>query len=141
MRALALLLAASGSAFAATPAETMDAFQRALAEGRREQVLAMLDAQVRIFESGHAELSRDEYAAHHLEADSDFLRTTRSTVLRQAEQRSGTLAVLMRETETTGRYRNADVHQFGTETAVLQQDGDGWRIVHLHWSTRKPKAQ
>ena len=24
-----------------------------------------------------------------------------------------------------------------TETMVLQRDGDGWRIVHIHWSSRK----
>ncbi|SFG53967.1 hypothetical protein SAMN05518865_113174 [Duganella sp. CF458] len=30
---------------------------------------------VRIFKSGYAENSRDEYAAHHLDSDIDFLRT------------------------------------------------------------------
>lgn len=137
-----LLLAAAGMpAFAATPAETMDAFQRALAEGRREQVLALLSPQVQIFESGYVERSRDEYAAHHLDSDIDFLRTTQSRLLRHAEQRAGATAIVMRETETTGSYRNAPVHQFGLETAVLEQSGDGWLIVHLHWSSRKPKAK
>ena len=47
----------------------------------------------------------------------------------------------MRETETTGTYKNAAVHSFGLETAVLEQHGEGWLIVHLHWSSRKARAK
>lgn len=136
-----LLAAASFPALAATPAETMDAFQRALASGKREQVLALLSPKVRIFESGYTENSRDEYAAHHLDSDIAFLRETQSRLLHQEERRDGATAIVMRETETTGRYRNADVHLFGLETAVLEQHGEGWLIVHLHWSSRNAKPK
>ncbi len=47
----------------------------------------------------------------------------------------------MRETETTGSYKDAEVHVFGLETAVLEKLGDGWQIVHLHWSSRKATAK
>ena len=143
MRILAcLLLAAAGMpAFAATPAETMDAFQRALAEGKRDAALALLSHKVRIFESGYTENSRDEYAAHHLDSDIDFLRTTRARLLKHEERRAGETAIVMRETETTGSYKDAEVHLFGLETAVLEKAGDGWQIVHLHWSSRKAKAK
>jgi len=142
MRLLACLLLAGASlpSLAATPAETMDAFQRALAEGKRDSVLALLSPKVRIFESGYTENSRDEYAAHHLDSDIDFLRTTRSRVLRHEERRDGATAIVTRETETTGRYKDAEVHLFGLETAVLEKAGDGWQIVHLHWSSRKAKS-
>ncbi|KQV45417.1 MULTISPECIES: nuclear transport factor 2 family protein [unclassified Duganella] len=143
MRILACLLLAAASlpAFAATPAETMDAFQRALAEGKRDAALALLSPKVRIFESGYTENSRDEYAAHHLDSDIDFLRTTRSHLLRHEERRDGATAIVMRETETTGSYKDAEVHVFGLETAVLEKVGDGWQIVHLHWSSRKAQAK
>jgi len=143
MRSLACLLLALASlpAIAATPAETMDAFQRALATGKRDAALALLSPKVQIFESGYTEHSRDEYAAHHLDGDIEFLRTTQSRVLRHEERRDGATAIVMRETETTGSYQNAEVHVFGLETAVLEQHGDGWLIVHLHWSSRKAKAK
>ena len=143
MRILACLLLAAASlpAFAVTPAETMDAFQRALAEGKRDAVLALLSPKVRIFESGYTENSRDEYAAHHLDSDIDFLRSTRSRLLRHEERRDGATAIVMRETETTGSYKDAEVHVFGLETAVLEKLGDGWQIVHLHWSSRKATAK
>lgn len=143
MRALVCLLLAAASmpAFAATPAETMDAFQRALAEGKREQALALLSPKVQIYESGHVERSRDEYAAHHLDGDIDFLRATQARLLRHAEHRDGATAIVMRETETTGSYKNAPVHTLGLETAVLERQGDSWLIVHLHWSSRKASAR
>lgn len=143
MRILARLLLAAASlpSFAATPAETMDAFQRALAEGKRDAALSLLSPKVKIFESGYTENSRDEYAAHHLDSDIDFLRTTKSRLLKHEERRAGDTAIVMRETETTGSYKDAEVHLFGLETAVLEKAGDGWQIVHLHWSSRKAKAK
>ena len=143
MRILACLLLAAASlpAMAATPVETMDAFQRALAEGKREAALALLSPKVKIFESGYTENSRDEYAAHHLDSDIDFLRTTKSRLLKHEERRAGETAIVMRETETTGSYKDAEVHLFGLETAVLEKAGDGWQIVHLHWSSRNAKTK
>jgi ketosteroid isomerase-like protein len=29
------------------------------------------------------------------------------------------------------------VHALGTGTMVLEKRGDGWAIVHVHWSSRK----
>ncbi|MGW8391100.1 DUF4440 domain-containing protein [Pseudoduganella sp. HUAS MS19] len=143
MRILACLLLAAASlpALAATPAETMDAFQRALAEGKRDAVLALLSPHVRIFESGYTENSRDEYAANHLDGDIDFLRSTKARLIRHEERRAGATAIVLRETETTGTYKDAEVHLFGLETAVLEKAGNGWQIVHLHWSSRKAKAK
>ncbi|WP_431476999.1 hypothetical protein [Massilia eburnea] len=57
------------------------------------------------------------------------------------ERRDGATAIVMRETETTGSYKDAEVHVFGLETAVLEKLGDGWQIVHLHWSSRKATAK
>ena len=119
----------------------MDAFQRAHTEGKREAVLALLSPKVRIFESGYTEHGRDEYAAHHLDGDIDFQRSTQWRLLRHEDRRDGATAIVMRETETTGSYKNAEVHLFGLETAVLEQQGDGWLIVHLHWSSRKAKTK
>jgi ketosteroid isomerase-like protein len=31
------------------------------------------------------------------------------------------------------------VNSITLETMVLRRDADGWRIVHIHWSSRKPK--
>jgi ketosteroid isomerase-like protein len=100
---------------------------------------ALLSPAVKIYESGYVEGTRDEYASHHLGADAEFAAATKVSVLRQDERVSGDMAVVTRETETRGRFKDKDVHAFGVETAVLEKKGDGWNIVHFHWSSRKAK--
>lgn len=134
---LAALAALSLPVSAATPTETVAAFHQALAAGDATRAIALLAPTVEIYESGHVERSRNEYAGHHLGADVQYARATTNRVLRQNEHVSGDIAVVLRETETTGTYSGRAVHQLGTETAVLRKDGDGWLITHFHWSSRK----
>jgi ketosteroid isomerase-like protein len=122
-----------------TPGTTLDAFHAALAAGRIGQAAALLDAGLLVYEGGHAERSKAEYAGHHLGADAAFAKGTSVKVLQHSEHIEGTLAVITRETETTGSHKGAPVHSFGTETAILKREGEAWLIVHLHWSARKAK--
>jgi uncharacterized protein DUF4440 len=66
---------------AGSPAAAVESFHRALAAGDRDRALSLLDPQVLIFESGGAETSRDEYAAHHLAADREFVRAVKSELV------------------------------------------------------------
>ncbi|HJV01580.1 MAG TPA: nuclear transport factor 2 family protein [Burkholderiaceae bacterium] len=136
---LLALFATCTPLLAATPTETLAQFHQALADGEAGQASALLDPAIQIYESGYVERSREEYAGHHLKADIAFARTTSNTVLKQSERVDGKLAVVMRETETTGQYKGSPVHLLGVETALLEQRGDRWVITHLHWSSRKPK--
>ncbi|MYM92264.1 YybH family protein [Duganella vulcania] len=129
----------SAPLFAATPTETVAEFHEALSAGKPEQVSALLSPEVQIFESGYVERSREEYTGHHLKGDIEFAKTTKNKVLKHSERVEGNLAVVMQETETTGKYKGNSVHHFGTETAVLEKQGDKWVIVHIHWSSRKSK--
>lgn len=136
----ALLLAtAAVASHAATPADVLDAFHAALANGDSAKAQSLLAPQLLVFESGHVERSRSEYAGHHLPADMEFAQATRRKVLQQIVRDHGQFAVITQETETTGTFRDKPVHLFGTETAVLQRDGDQWTITHVHWSSRKKK--
>lgn len=140
MRQLTSLIAISVFSlplYAATPTETVAAFHEALASGKSEQAITLLSPKINIYESGHVERSRDEYAGHHLPADAAFAKVTKSKVLKQNERIDGNLAVVMQETETTGQFQGKNVHLFGTETALLEKQGDQWIIFHLHWSSRK----
>lgn len=126
-------------ASAASAGETVMAFHAALAAGKLQQAGELLSPKVHIYEAGHVERSRDEYVSHHLPADAAFAKATTSRTLAHSERVDGSLAVVMRETETSGRYKGADVHLFGTETMLLEKAGDGWMIVHVHWSSRKAR--
>jgi ketosteroid isomerase-like protein len=142
MRHLVSLLALyviSAPLFAATPTDTVAEFHDALSAGKSAQASALLSPEIQIYESGFVESSREEYTGHHLNEDIEFAKTTKNKVLKQSERVDGKLAVVMQETETTGKYRGGNVHLFGTETAILEKKDDKWVIVHLHWSSRKSK--
>lgn len=125
--------------FAATPSETVVAFHAALAAGEAGRATELMSPQIQIYESGYVERSRDEYAGHHLPADIGFAKTTTTKVLKQNERIGGDLAVVMQETETSGNFKGKNIRLLGTETALLEKQGDKWIITHIHWSSRKPK--
>jgi hypothetical protein len=133
------LCAVSAQSLAATPKETLAAFHDALARGDKTKATSLLAADVAIYEAGYVERSRDEYAGHHLGGDIEFAKNATRKVLKQSERIDGKTAVVWEETETTGVSRGKPVHVFGTETAILQKNGEDWTIVHVHWSSRKAK--
>lgn len=119
------------------PAAVVDAFHVALKRGDREAVLALLDPEVRIFEAGGVERSRDEYAAHHLDADIAFVRGVVSTQVQRREQRDGALAWVETETQVGGAVHGQPLGSRGVETMILQQREGRWHIVHIHWSSQR----
>ena len=119
-----------------SPGEAVAAFHAALSSGERGAALALLDPEVLIFESGGAELSRDEYASHHLSSDMKFSTATAHTIV---DQRSGgvdDVAWVLTRSETSGTFRDKTINARGVETMLLRRTAHGWRIVHIHWSSR-----
>ncbi len=108
----------------------------ALASGDSARVLELLHEEVRVYESGHAE-TRAEYRAGHLGADIEFARGTEREVLSERVRSAGDgMALYLAEYRTTGTFRGEQVDSRGTETLVVERGSDGWRIVHIHWSSR-----
>jgi ketosteroid isomerase-like protein len=136
---LAVLAAASLPAYAVSPTEAVSEYHAAVASGDTAKALTLLSPAVQIFEGGHVERSRDEYAGHHLPADVVFAKAAKRTVVKSSERIAGDMAIVMQETDTQGTYKGAAVHLIGTETAVLEKKGDTWIVTHFHWSSRKPK--
>ena len=119
----------------ASPTE-FESFHASMAREDREAVLASLAADVVIFEGGGAELSRSEYALHHLAGDLEFVGSTNRTVVDQRAAVDGDVAWVLTRSETKGSFRDRDIDSRGTETMVLKRGSEGWQIVHIHWSSR-----
>lgn len=117
----------------------LDAFHAALESSDRDGALARLDPAVVIFEAGGAELSREEYASHHLAGDMEFLAAITTERVDRRSGASGDLVWVLTRTRTAGTFRDKEVSSRGTETALLARGDDGWRLVHLHWSSRAAK--
>lgn len=125
----ALVPAARGAA------ATVDAFHAAVGRGDTRAAAALLADDALIFESGGAERTKAEYAAHHLAADAEFSKSVSSDVTRRAGNAAGSLAWVASEGRTTGTYKGKPLDLLTTETMVLRRTGGGWRIVHIHWSS------
>jgi ketosteroid isomerase-like protein len=121
---------------AGSPSATVEAFHEALAAEDKGTALGLLAPTVIIYESGGAEQSRDEYASHHLGADCEFSKATTRKIVDQQIDRASDLALVLTRTETNGRFRGKELDLAGTETMLLRKTEDGWRIVHIHWSSR-----
>jgi hypothetical protein len=133
------LLTASQVSFASAATDTVAAFHAALVAGDKAKATELMAPESLIYESGYVEGSFAEYAAHHLGEDMAFAKTSNRKVLKQAERTEGNLAIVSEQTETTGTSHGKTFHAFGTETYVLQKQEEKWRIVHVHWSSRKAK--
>lgn len=133
---LAALAIAIPVSAAANPVATVEAFHAALARADTAAALALLAEDVLIFEEGGGEASRAEYAAHHLAADAAYAKATRGTITRRTVKVAGDLGWVASEGRTTGQYKGKPVDRLTAETMVLKRAGDGWQVVHIHWSSR-----
>jgi ketosteroid isomerase-like protein/mono/diheme cytochrome c family protein len=122
----------------ADAAAVVDRFQKLLAEGNTTAAAELLDPTVLIFESGGAERSRAEYASHHLKSDAEFMRTATLKQLSRRGNVSGDLAFVA--TESSLKVSGAKAADLtSTETMVLRRTPQGWRVTHIHWSSRANK--
>lgn len=126
--------ALSGEAAAA--AATVDAFHSAVKAGDVARAAALLDDDIVVFEAGGAERSRAAYTAGHLAADAQFEAAATATVLRRVGSAAGGMAWIATEGRVQGRSGEKVIDRLTTETMLLRQTSAGWRIVHVHWSSR-----
>ncbi len=110
-----------------TPAGTVNAFGAAIKAGDGESARSFLDDNVLIYESGYVERSAEEYAGHHMPGDMKFVGAMSQETLSQTESISGDMATVVSDTT---------YNLLGTGTMVLRRDGEGWKITHIHWSSR-----
>jgi len=119
----------------AAAARIVDAFAVALASQDERLARKMLADNVLIAEGGGAERSFEEYAAHHLNADMQFMAGVKATLKKRDVIDSGDLAIVVSESELHGEYQSKPIHSRMMETMVLKLTDDGWRIRHIHWSS------
>lgn len=124
---------------AAAPAiAVVDAFHAALGSGERDAALALLTDDVMVLEEGGAERSRDEYAGHHLPADMTFAAATEAEITGRVAWVEGDIAWVLTEGRTSGAFNGRPVDRLTAETMILHRQAEGWRIRHIHWSSRAP---
>jgi mono/diheme cytochrome c family protein len=130
--------ASSLSAAAAEPAQVVEQFQKFLAKGDTAGAASLLDPAVLIYEGGGAEKSREEYASHHLKSDAAFMKTATLKQISRTGNTVGDLAWIATESNLKAP-GTKPLDLASTETMVLKRTAQGWRITHIHWSSKEKK--
>lgn len=133
----AVTIRVPGQQAPATPVATVEAFDLALAGADTAAALRLLAPDVVVFESGGVEASREEYRHHHLSVDIEYASSVAKEVLSRRADESGDVAWVLTESRWTGTFRERAVDSRSAETMVLRRTAEGWRIVHIHWSSRR----
>lgn len=122
---------------AAEAARAVDAFSAAIKAADLSQASALLDPEVVILESGGSERSRAEYLGEHAVADAAFMQGAQQVLRYRKARVIGELAWVATESLLeTGKGEGRSLLR-STETMVLRKGPQGWKIVHIHWSSRK----
>lgn len=110
-------------------------FHEHLAVGDSVRALELLHPELVVYEGGHAE-DLGEYRSGHLGADMEFSGAVDREVLSEEVTLLGTHALYLSEYRMAGDFRGRTIDAHGTETMVLERTDEGWRIRHIHWSSR-----
>jgi len=121
---------------AAEAARAVDGFHAALRAGDTRAALGFLSDTALIYEAGGAERSKAAYASEHLAADAAFEASATEMPLRRTGGASGDLAWIATEGRVQAKTGEKLTDRLTTETAILRRTPAGWRIEHVHWSSR-----
>lgn len=153
LRRFLLLAVASAGILAAAPASaedradripeeardavaTVDRFLAALAAGEIERAAAELDPELVVLEGGNAEFTKEQYLSLHAKLDAEFLKTAKVDTGYRRARVDGNLAWVASLTEVESEHDGKPITIDGAESMVLKRGESGWRIVHIHWSSR-----
>ena len=111
-------------------------FHKALASGKPEEVMSLLQPDALIVESGAVQ-TRGEYEKEHLGEDIAYARAVPSRQLTAIVRQDGDVAWVTSTFSVTGTFQDKPVNSLAAETMVLSKTPAGWRIRTLHWSSHK----
>jgi len=114
----------------------VEAFSAAIKAVRIAEASALLDPNVLVLESGGSERSREEYLSHHAQADAEYMKDARQELRYRQARAVGDVAWVSSESVISHDKDDKPASSLSTETMVLRKTAQGWKIVHIHWSSR-----
>ena len=113
---------------------TAKAFHRALKNGDRKAVLALLAPEVTISEAGHTQ-SRDEYAAGHLGEDIAFLKDAKIAETSLGSMPMGASAMVGSASTITATEKGKSVTLRSREMLTVKKADGHWLITAVQWES------
>lgn len=120
-------------------ASVANGFNAALSSGNPQLLKTIAAPEVIIYEEGSIEQSFEEYSAGHLKSDMAFMAKIDRTIKSQQVFEDGKLATVLTHSEIHNKptHLSSNIHRNMVETMVLKQTANDWKIIHIHWSSRK----
>lgn len=114
---------------------TVNRFHELMASADSTGAAALLASDLVVLESGGYE-NLAEFRAHHVPADIEFARATKSERRVRAVSVQGDVAWVTSTSTTEGEFHGRAINSAGAELMVLRRERDGWKISAIHWSSR-----
>ncbi len=111
-------------------------FHEALAGGKPDAVMALLQPDALIVEGGTVQ-TRDEYQSEHLAADIAFAAAVPGKQLNAVVRQEGEVAWVTSTFSVKGTFQSKEINDLAAETMVLTKTPAGWLIRSIHWSSQK----
>ncbi len=121
---------------AAAIKKTAEEFHQALAGGKPDQVMALLQPDALIVEGGTVQ-TRDEYQSEHLAADIVYAAAVSGKQVNAVVRQEGEVAWVTSTFNVKGTFQSKEINDLAAETMVVMKTADGWRIRNIHWSSEK----
>lgn len=121
---------------AAESVAVLNAYMGALANGQFDVARKFMAPNAVVLRDGRVLGSRDMYFAGEARADAAALHGAQRDLLRRDAKAGDGLALVLSEKRLRTTVGGKSMDQFVTETALLVKTLDGWKIAHLHVSSR-----
>jgi len=118
---------------------TAEGFHRALQQGDRNAVLALLSADVTVSEAGHTQ-SKSEYASGHLREDIAYLKGAEIKSVSLGSIPMGESAMVGSDSEIRKILNGQSKVQRCREMLTLKHENGVWKIVAVRWQSEPASA-
>ena len=116
-------------------AKAVEVYHAAEAAGDSTAMLALLDEDAVILESGGIETKVD-FRSHHIAADIAYIRAVQIVRSPIRVRTRGDAAWATSTSTAQGNVNGRAVNSAGAELMVLARTPAGWKITAIHWSSR-----
>lgn len=120
-------------------ARVVEAYHAAEVAGDSVAMLALLDEDAVILESGGIEAKAD-FRSHHIAADIAYIRAVQVERSPIRVRTRGDAAWATSTSTAQGNVNGRAVNSTGAELMVLARMPAGWKITAIHWSSRARRA-
>ena len=121
---------------AAEPVAVLNAYMGALANGQFDAARNFMAPNAVVLRDGRVLGSRDTYFAGDARTDAALLHGAQRDLLRRDAKAGDGLALVLSEKRLRTSAGGKSTDQLVTETALLVKTPEGWKIAHLHASSR-----